>query len=1219
MSRRVSYGLWLCLALFLSACATYGSKYADETAASARVDLRGDHRVYLVGESGELDESGTLTRTLSELKKVLDQEDENSTVIFLGNLTPKGFPDKESKNRDAAERVVDAQIDLVRDFPGNSYFVPGNRDWRYDAPGVRRLEKYIEKQLDRGDVFVPDDACSGPEIEELTDNTVAVFINSQWFLNNWDQTEDMNRGCDERTRSRFVREFTDELKDLRYENVIVAMHHPVKTYGNKGGYFANPAGFFRRLVPGRQDLRHPVYDELASDLLRVGKTFGINIIFAGAHDRSLQYMTAKDNQVIVSGGAGKTRKPVRMSEGLTFGAGENGYARLDVMNDGSTYLEMIGVGEDGPKVLFDQQIKGPLDTPEEGFPDEFAIYNRQLDSISATILNADTFKLFSPKLWGTLYTKYYFDSIRVPVIDLEERNWKAVERGGGFQTYSLRLQDPDGRLYQMRSLKKRADAIPYPFNRTFVKDVLEQLYTAANPYAAYIVAPLAKAAGILHTEPQLVYIPKQPNLGRWNDDYGDELYLLEARPDENWETADNFANSEDIMSTFAALEELTENDKAYVDRHLFLRSRLFDWIIGDWDRHQDQWRWAETEGEDDRKLLLPIPQDRDQAFAFYNGTITNVARKTLPILRMMRNYDEEIDDWEIKWQNFNGYDVDNYFLNELTWNDWETQIRELQSRLTDEVIERAFTWLPDDVEREMAPQLIGFAKARRDNLLKTARSYYEVLNQDIIVVATNKENLFEVERSDEMTKVTIYEYRKDREDKDKIFERSFENDLTQEIRLYGLDDDDVFRVRGEAKRGPIVRMVGGLGKDEYDDQSRVSGLGKKNKIFDNKAESIVSKSGETADRRTNRTMVNTWEFMDRGYPYGFGLPLVGFNPDDGVYLGATYFLEKPKFRKKNIHIFEGLYAFASQAHVLRYKSEYQNALDHWDFTFDAAWEGPQFQRNYFGIGNETQSFINLENEENEVDRDFYRLRQEQIMVTPGIKNRFANGAFVALRANILRSAIENTDDRFVSTQDDLPNRVFEGQFFGTLSAMLHYDNLDDEFIPTRGFQFNTTLDWTANLQDLERNFSTVGADLTAYIRLGRTDKLVLASRIGAKTILGGTLNEDYEFWQAVTVGGHETIRGYPFDRFSGHRMVYHQTDLRWKIAGRDSYFLPISIGIAPGFDYGRVWVQGEESDQWHFGYGALVWLAPYDLVAIGLGNYWSEDDQRFVVRLGFQF
>jgi hypothetical protein len=33
--------------------------------------------------------------------------------------------------------------------------------------------------------------------------------------------------------------------------------------------------------------------------------------------------------------------------------------------------------------------------------------------------------------------------------------------------------------------------------------------------------------------------------------------------------------------------------KSMFDEDEYIKARLFDMLIGDWDRHYDQWRWAE--------------------------------------------------------------------------------------------------------------------------------------------------------------------------------------------------------------------------------------------------------------------------------------------------------------------------------------------------------------------------------------------------------------------------------------------------------------------------------------------------------------------------------------------------------------------------------------------------------------------------------------------------
>ena len=46
------------------------------------------------------------------------------------------------------------------------------------------------------------------------------------------------------------------------------------------------------------------------------------------------------------------------------------------------------------------------------------------------------------------------------------------------------------------------------------------------------------------------------------------------------------------------VSKLLKNHKHKVDQEYILRARLFDILIGDWDRHDDQWRWGEFKEDD---------------------------------------------------------------------------------------------------------------------------------------------------------------------------------------------------------------------------------------------------------------------------------------------------------------------------------------------------------------------------------------------------------------------------------------------------------------------------------------------------------------------------------------------------------------------------------------------------------------------------------------------
>ena len=82
------------------------------------------------------------------------------------------------------------------------------------------------------------------------------------------------------------------------------------------------------------------------------------------------------------------------------------------------------------------------------------------------------------------------------------------------------------------------------------------------------------------------------------------------------ETNPGFRGITEILNQSELYRRLDAGAGDHIDARAFLRARLVDLMIGDWDRHERQWRWAKFPGSD---LWEPIPEDRDQAFSRYQG------------------------------------------------------------------------------------------------------------------------------------------------------------------------------------------------------------------------------------------------------------------------------------------------------------------------------------------------------------------------------------------------------------------------------------------------------------------------------------------------------------------------------------------------------------------------------------------------------------------------
>ena len=95
----------------------------------------------------------------------------------------------------------------------------------------------------------------------------------------------------------------------------------------------------------------------------------------------------------------------------------------------------------------------------------------------------------------------------------------------------------------------------------------------------------------------------------------------------------DYGGASKSINTPELIEKLLKNHKHVVDQEYVVRARLFDLLIGDWDRHDDQWRWGEYEhGTDsDKKLYRAIPRDRDQAFFKNDGFLNYIALSLIHI------------------------------------------------------------------------------------------------------------------------------------------------------------------------------------------------------------------------------------------------------------------------------------------------------------------------------------------------------------------------------------------------------------------------------------------------------------------------------------------------------------------------------------------------------------------------------------------------------------
>ncbi|HUH29243.1 hypothetical protein [Gelidibacter sp.] len=324
---------------------------------------------------------------------------------------------------------------------------------------------------------------------------------------------------------------------------------------------------------------------------------------------------------------------------------------------------------------------------------------------------------------GEHYRDAWATPIKVPVVFLDTLlgGLTIVKEGGGNQTKSLKLQDSIGNKYALRSINKTPAPLIPEFAKTLgLENIIIDGISAQHPYAATVVALLADAAHILHTSPKVYFIPKQEALDEYNEAYGNKLFLFEHETESktNWTTIKN-------VSTIIDTDELQElklkrGDTLKIDEHALVRARLFDLVIGDWDRHAKQWGWVIKE-EENSQVAIPLPADRDNAFFNISGIVPNIiASKN--ITPEMRPFQKEINYLPGLIQDF-----DVYFLKGTTKDVFVEEAKQLQNLLTDQVIENAIRHWPAQIYDLNGLEIENKLKSRRNELVTYAKEFQRLL------------------------------------------------------------------------------------------------------------------------------------------------------------------------------------------------------------------------------------------------------------------------------------------------------------------------------------------------------------------------------------------------------------------------------------------------------------------------------------------------------------
>ena len=270
--------------------------------------------------------------------------------------------------------------------------------------------------------------------------------------------------------------------------------------------------------------------------------------------------------------------------------------------------------------------------------------------------------------WGKHWRKEWLQTVTFPTFDIDTTAGGLTPKkmGGGHQTKSLRMLNKDGKEYVLRTIDKDLDLlIPEEFKGSIINDIVNDQISTAHPYGPLTIASLAGAIGALHTNPVIVYVEDNTKFGEYRSIFANKLCLFEERPSGDGWPGTAFSNyADDFDNTEKMYEKIEKNNDKQVDQHSFLRIRLLDMLINDWDRHPDQWVWAAyKDKEKDKTTYVAFARDRDQAFSSTDGVY--ITYLSFPwLLRSVRDFKAHIGD--IADVNLAAVSLDKQFTNQLS-------------------------------------------------------------------------------------------------------------------------------------------------------------------------------------------------------------------------------------------------------------------------------------------------------------------------------------------------------------------------------------------------------------------------------------------------------------------------------------------------------------------------------------------------------------------------
>jgi hypothetical protein len=1122
-------------------------------------------------------------------------------VLILGDLFPPCNEDR-----------IDPFLRWVGRHPKVKVTViPGDLDWGDQADSGWHCLLEMEDALRRSDLdnlkWPLDDGCPGPEARKLGNrNLEAVFLNSNYFAHPALKPQASDAICDFIDPERFFEELEDLLVEEEDRLSFIAAHDSPFGKSYRGGR-ANPSlhlipvagslvAAHRMTIGNRFSMIRPALDPLMTEL----RDFVLHtkpIIYLYGQDLAHelfemegQIFIGVGNPVHGAAAASRAKDPVR--------SGKPGVVLLECEAD----LEL--------KYSFLPFKKGQIQDPEQEFilypgledgaggvfgllnplaePDERAFISAEKDTTRFKTAAAGPQYVAGARkqfFFGKHHRDAWTTSIELPVLDLDttKGGLEILKRGGGRQTKSLKLRAVDGQDFVFRSVDKDpAKALGYDWRATLVAQVARDQTTTQHPYGALVASRLLDEIGILHARPRLYFLPDDERLGGFRSEFGGIMGMLEEKPSNKGANPTYFESADLILKSNEMFKGLYAGE-GRVNLEEYLRARIFDIWVGDWGKHEDNWKWAafynpDPDPEDITQWTYrPIPRDRDHVFSTWDGLFPWLAD------REWAKTSGEHFDYEIKglrsltWQVRH---MDRFLCAENELEDWLLAAQQIQAEISEADISAAMGQLPEGVYEQGGAEIEAKLQQRLKDLDRYAEEYFQMLATEVDLVGTNEYDLFQLNwQGGELVVSILDDQRRLRK------QRKIRLHETEELRVFGLAGNDCFEFSGQ-DADLRIRIIPGPGWDTVRAVSNYLST-KRPRIYSQQEESFE------IGRRMLGVSTESMRWDRTAFRYNNYFPLIwmSYGAFSGFQISGGVDFETQKYGVPEYHTRHEIRAAVSTQ--TQYWLNYRFTGHHWigrgNFLLDLGLQNPSDRSWYYGLGNGSTQM--------DTAQSFYRVFLDQQWFSLGVEREFWRFASARALFGVVRTEGRGREGSFADAAGLLADENFS-QYYTKWEIDL--DLRDSDVFPRRGSRFY--LSGEIGLQGENETFRNrsykIATGSMSWYLTPRKEPFTVAFRAG------GAVSEGSLAWfQLPQLGMSTGLRGFRAARFRDSGVAYGNLGLRIPITNIASSWLPVSIGLLGFCDAGRTFnIRGAfagfpdedrvDANLWHLGYGGGIYLVP---------------------------